>query len=369
MQALIDSVGPIQPNNRQDVALVQCALRLISAANGRPYLSGAIDGGYGTITGGAISAFQTDHGGDAVPIAPNVITPGGHTVQTMTRLLPPNLRDIRVLPGQRVIYLGRPAADASQSDQGIRNHPHLVVGFRERVADLVRAMHRDHGIVLSLTPTGARRTFAEQSRLGPPVTNAQAGESNHNYGRAVDIGFNGLIWFQRNANTNTDDHWLNRMASHDTDAATAFWDARDELALNRPFNLFRLRFERIHLQDFDDTNVSARRSLAAHLSNQSARNWQAPTHGRVYSCNLGGTTNTFVTVGTANQIWNGQATISANEIQRAGWIRPPALGGPPAGNLAATPPITQRDIAAVRRQLQEDFQAADRNFRTWAPVR
>ena len=73
-------------------------------------------------------------------------------------------------------------------------------------------------------------------------------------------------------------------------------------------------------------------------------------------------------VGTTNQIWAGNATVTAAEIQSAGWVRPAPLGGPPGTPRAATPPITPADVAAVRASLQADFQAADRGWARWAPV-
>ena len=106
-----------------------------------------------------------------------------------------------------------------------------------------------------------------------------------------------------------------------------------------------------------------------------------------YACDLGGVNGTFVTVGTAEQISAGNATVTATELVSAGWVRPGAANNPPApgvagggaaGGLAgaagatgpqpATQPITPADIAAVRQALQADFQAADRNWANWTPV-
>lgn len=373
MQTLAQAVGPGQPNARHDVALVQAALKLIGGPQGRPYLGGRIDGGYGPITEGAIGAFQADHGGDAAPIAPLVITPGGNTQTNLARLLPADRRDLRVLQGQRVVYLGRPTSDANAAAQAIRVDPNLRPAFRARVADLVQAMHRAHGLVLSMTPNGGRRTFAEQALILPPRSYAGPGESNHNYGNAVDLGFNGTVWLQQDGHVETDNHWLSALECHEAPAATAMWDARDTIALRAPIGLFRLRFERIHLQEFDQATTSSGRSLAAHLTAVGAWNWQTSRYDRAardwhYACDLGGTTGTFVAVGTTNQIWAGNATVTAAEIQSAGWVRPAPLGGPPGTPRAATPPITPADVAAVRASLQADFQAADRGWARWAPV-
>ncbi|MDJ0945242.1 MAG: M15 family metallopeptidase [Kiloniellales bacterium] len=370
MQTLAQAVGPGQPNARHDVALVQAALRLVDGPQGRPYLGGRIDGGYGPITEAAIGAFQADHGGDAVPIAPLVVTPGGHTQTSLARLLPADRRDLRVLSGQRVVYLGRPAADANAAAQAIRTDPNLRPAFRARVADLVQAMHRAHGLVLSTTPNGGRRSFAEQARIRPPQSYAGPGESNHNYGNAVDLGFDGTVWLRQDAAPRRDNHWLSALERQEAPAAAAMWDARDAIALRAPVGLFRLNFERIHLQDFNQATTSAGRSLAAHLTAVGAWNWQTARYDRAardwhYTCDLGGTTGTFVAVGTADQVWAGTATVTAAEIQSAGWVRPGPLGGPAGMGRAATPPITPADIASVRASLQADFQAADRAWALW----
>ena len=211
MQTLAQAVGPGQPNARHDVALVQAALKLIGGPQGRPYLGGRIDGGHGPITEGAIGAFQADHGGDAAPIAPLVITLGGNTQTNLARLLPADRRDLRVLQGQRVVYPGRPTSDANAAAQAIRVDPNLRPAFRARVADLVQAMHRAHGLVLSMTPNGGRRTFAEHALILPPRSYAGPGESNHNYGSAVDLGFNGTVWLQQDGPVETDNHWLSAL--------------------------------------------------------------------------------------------------------------------------------------------------------------
>ena len=394
MPNITNSVGPGQPNARHDTALVQAMLRLINNSAGRPYLSGRIDGGHGPITQGAIDAFQRDHGGDRVPIAPGVILPGGATIGAMSALLPADRSDLRVLAGQRVVYVGRPLAEATEVAKAIRTNASLRRAFRNRVAQLVETMHTRHGIVLTLTPTGGRRSFAEQARHLPPQSYAGPGESNHNYGNAVDIGFNNTVWFPRNGRTVTDNHWLGQLERYERAAQTAFWDARDAIALHPPINLFRLRFERIHLQDFDDATTSSGRSLAAHLSAVGAWNWRTGHYDRArrdwhYACDLGGAAGVFVEVGTANQIWAGNATVTVAEITRTGWRRPGPAGGAahrpgapapraggggaarpgaPALGAAAAPPVTHADIAVVRRALQADFQAADREWARWTPV-
>lgn len=365
MQVLSNAVGPGQPNTRHDAALVQAALRLIPAANGRSFLGGQIDGSYGRQTQGAIDAFQTAHGGDAVPIRAGVVTPGGATVQAMERLLPQNRRDLRCLAGQRIVYLGQSATQAANTARALRANADLEGAFRARVADLVTRMQRVHGIAMSLTPSGARRSFADQAALGPPQSYAGPGESNHNFGRAVDIGFNGLQWLRRNAQVATDNHWLGTLEGVEASAAGAFWDARDAIALVAPVSLFRLRFERIHLQSYDQSTASSGRSLARLLTAVGAFDWRAARYARAqrdwhYSSDLGGAAGVFVEVGTANQIWAGNATVTAAEIRSTGWASPGAAG-PPATIGAA-------EIAQVRAALRADFASAETSWRRWTPV-
>lgn len=380
MVAISNSVGTGQTNVRSDVALVQAALKLLSSNNGTPYLNGNIDGGHGPQTQAAINTFQTEHTSDVAPAPAGTILPGGATITAMTTALPANRRDLRVLPGQRVVYLGRSTTDATAAATAINTNAGLRAPFRARVAQLINAFHTSHGLVLSLTNTGARRTFAEQALIRPPSSYAGPGESNHQYGNAVDIGFNGTIWLRPNGGLVTDNHWLSNLERSNNNAASAFWDARDALALQGPYNLFRLRFERIHLQDFNSNTTSSGRSLAAHLTRSGTWSWQTGHYDRRnrdwhYQCDLGGVNGRFVSVGTANQIFAGTATVTAAEITQAGWVRPGATApgtarqpGNPNAAVAATPPITQVDIAMVRAALQADFTAADRNWAAWTPV-
>lgn len=368
------SVGRGQTNVRSDVAIVQAALKLLNANNGRPYLGGNIDGGHGPQTQAAIDAFQAEHIADAAPAPAGTIQPSGATLTAMANALPADLRDLRALPGQRTVYLGRPIAEATTSAMAVRNNAGLRQNFRARVAQLIEAFHTSHGLVLSLTNTGARRTFAEQALIRPPSSYAGPGESNHQFGNAVDLGFNGTIWLRPDGTRVTDNHWLANLERTSNVAASAFWDARDALALRGPYSFFRLNFERIHLQDFNGATTSAGRSLAAHLTRSGNWRWQTGHYDRAnrdwhYQSDLGGTTGSFVTVGTANQIFAGTATVSAAEITQAGWIRPTgATATTSQPTTAATPPITLADIAVVRTALQADFIAADGNWAAWVPV-
>jgi hypothetical protein len=199
-----------------------------------------------------------------------------------------------------------------------------------------------------VTDSGWRRSFAEQAALNPKSTKAGPGESNHNFGRAVDLGFSDLRWVQGNGTIRTDNDWLMGLAAVSAVKANAFWDARDAIALKPPIGLFRLQFERIHLQSFDDATVSMTKSLAALLTAVGTMKWE-----RRYKCDLGGGGALF-SVGDAKQIWAGNATVSKAEIAAAKGVK------------AST--ITAKDVADTKKALKADFEAAETNWKKWVPV-
>ena len=198
MVSISGTVGPGQTNARADVAIVQAALNFVNAANGAPFLRGGIDGRHGPGTQAAINAFQAAHGADVAPTLAGAMRPGGTTIAALNTALPANRRDLRALPGQSVVYLGRPLADAIASQRAIQGNLGLRPVFRNRLAALLGLIHTAHGLATSLTPSGGRRTFAEQALIRPPASYAGPGESNHNYGNAVDLGFNGTTWLTAN---------------------------------------------------------------------------------------------------------------------------------------------------------------------------
>lgn len=120
----------------------------------------------------------------------------------------------------------------------------------------------------------------------------------------------------------------------------ALWDARDAIALTPPFSLYRLSIERIHLQSYDQNSASASRSLAALLNLVGTMKWSAS-----YKSNLG-TGKQLFPVGTAKQIWAGNATVSKAELAKA------------KGVAVAT--ITAKDIKAMQIALKADFELAEK---------
>jgi hypothetical protein len=397
MPDIKDSVGEGGANQPHDVALVQAMLRIVRDKHNRPYLQGHYDGAYGKITKNAIIAFQQDHNlvvpptplppalpgptPSATPILPlpsalagaigaaagalaagigalfqeklGLVRVGAATIQKLTAMLPSESTDIRIIEGTRTVYWPGSFFDAFAEEQRIAGDPNLEPNFRAVVADLVRLMFERHRIVLTVTPSGGRRTFQKQYQLLTETTSTQAGpgESNHNFGQAVDIGFKGLKWMRGNGAAGPpsgDDWWLQGLAAASSAKANEMWAARNKIAFDE-LKLFKsnLKGDLIHVQKFSDDNVSMRRSLADLLTRAGAMKWE---HSGQYKCDLGGGGALFA-VGTAAAVWKGQASVTAAEIAGA--------TGVPASTIKAA------DVAAMRQKLKADMEAAEANWTLW----
>jgi hypothetical protein len=401
---LTKSVGDGGANLKHDVALVRAMLLLVKDAKGAPYLAGPYDGTYSDAVKGAIAAFQRDWklspaaplpaagigagkagpgnfkvagplgaGGaqvvvlpavgagaaKAAPVAPapgpgqevsGVMAPGGPTLRKLAALLPATHAELRVIAGHSTVYLAADAKAAAESEAAIAKDAEFEPQFRAKIATLVREMHGRHKIALSLTPTGRRRNFAQQQK--EVNTKAGPGESNHNFGRAADIGFRGFRWLQGDGKIKQDVDWLNALQKTKAASASAFWDARDAIA--KTLNLFRLQFERVHLQAFDQAKVSNARSLVKLLNAVGTMKWEPR-----YKSDLGFGGKLFA-VGTARQIYAGNATVTDAEIAAA---KSAALG-----KAVAPADIKAADVQAMKDALKADFDRADQNWAKWAPV-
>jgi len=129
------------------------------------------DGGFGQRTQNAISAFQ-ERNGIAVPDADK----GKVGAETLTAL--------------EAAY--EPTRVALAKIDGRNKTGHLMLEFRKKMGQFAEALT---GRGMDALITDAFRSFAEQdaifeqgrSKPGRKVTNARGGESNHNYGMAVDL--------------------------------------------------------------------------------------------------------------------------------------------------------------------------------------
>lgn len=355
MADIVADVGVNAKNNTHDVALVQAMLRVIKK-NNTSYLGGNYDGVYGPQTKTAINKFQNDYNlvsARSIDKAGHMM-PNGETLNKMNVELPNAYNTVRIIENTKTVYLAGNAKDAAASQKTITNKPDLDNTFRAKVGQLVQTMYKAHKIVLNVTANGWRRSFAEQATLhrNNPRRAAGPGHSNHQYGRAVDIGLNGFEWLEGNGTIVQDNWWLSKLDANHPAKATAMWDARDAIALKAPISLHRLNMERIHLQSYNQRTTSPPRSLAALLNLVGTMSWSVNAAG-AYSSNLGGGKQQYP-VGSALQIWDGKSTVSKASLAKA--------TGVPVTK------ITNQDIGKMKNSLKGDFQLADQHWRKWQPV-
>lgn len=389
MQHLTGTVGEGGANARHDTALVQAMLALatrppaLDPSKSR-YLD-KIDGDCGNHTKAAIRRFQYDR---------VFVDPSGRTSQavtgatagsvrdgdvTWTRLvavLPPTLKDLRVLRGSKTVYA---AADPAALNGSISraNQMTFEATFRLNVITVMRRMFDTFGIAIDVCTDGDRRTFQTQYELltsGRNVTHAGPGESNHNFGQAVDFGFRGLRWLRDDGTpVENEDAWLHQLDPRQsaTGEALMFWQALRTTGIQ--VGLFRgPESDRPHLQAWSDAGIDMASRLAAHLTSAGTMRWQG--RAQRYQCDLG-FGGRFFEVGSAAQIWSRQSPVTIDMLTqaRAQTSGPMAAGAGAAGrtgpatSVAAPVRPTAVDVAAMRDALRADFDASDANWRTWTP--
>ena len=358
MPEITGSVGDTANNKTHDVALVQAMLRLVKNAKGATYFGSAYDGTYSAAMKTAITAFQTDNAkaiqaGEKGAEKLGMMDSGGKTLAALAAALPATHATMRVIANTKTVYLEGAAADAGASAAAIRGDAEFEATFKQRLSALVDTMYATHKIVLKITPTGRRRTFAQQA--AETATKAGPGESNHNFGRASDIGFRGFKWLQGDGTIKQDIDWLNTLEAVSAVKAGALWDARDALAAKQP--LYPLKFERIHLQLYDQATISNQRSLVNLLNAVGTTKWAI---GYKSDFGLGGAQ---YDVGSAKQIWAGNAVVSKNDLAMALTASAAAKAAKKAYKLTD---IDVKQIAAMQKTLKGDFELADRNWIKWA---
>jgi hypothetical protein len=397
MPDIKDSVGEGGTNLVHDVALVQAMLTVIKNAKSDAYLPD-YDGKYGPSTKGAIIQFQTDRGllkpaakPASVGAAPKAAAPpaaagekeglvakGSDTLAKMVAALPADYKAMLIIENTRTVYFPGVEADATASAAAIILLD-LEPTFRGKVANLVKLMYATHKIVLWVTKSGGRRTFDQQDKQ--TGTKAGPGESNHNFGRATDIGFNRFQWLTAGgAIVKDEDWWLNKMTKNNTNKlgkakATELWTARDAIATKSPLGLFNsiLDGDDDHLQSFDD-HLPNDRALAALLNLVGVMIWEAEHKTpRRYNCDLG-LGGKMYNVGRATDIWNLNATVTKAMMAEA--MTDALKRGPFAKDFAAKKvlPFKEADIKAadltkMKQSLKDDFVAAETNWLKWQPVR
>jgi hypothetical protein len=360
MPTITGSVGDSAANKTHDVALIQAMLRIVKNSKGTSYFTGNYDGTYGNTTKDAITAFQNDN---AATIKPGQVgkeklgqvDPGAATISILSTALPATHKDLRIIANTKTVYLEGSQADAQASAATIRSDAEYENTFKDLLARLVDNMYADHKIVLKVTSTGRRRTFAQQAVA--TNTNAGPGESNHNYGRAADIGFKGFRWIQSDGTIKQDADWLNALEKADKGRANALWDARDAVAKKLP--LYPLNIERVHLQLFDDSTVNSKKSLVQLLNTVGKTKWAV---GYKSDFGLGGA---LYQVGTAKQIWAGNATVAKADLAAALTAKEVATN---STKVFKEVDITPKQITDMQNVLKADFEAADKNWIRWVKV-
>ena len=389
MPDIKDSVGEGGANAVHDVALVQAMLRVVKDAKGQSYLGGNYDGVYGAQTKAAIGRFQGDQ--KLVPPAPGakdgktLIAAAGPTIQKLSAMLPPPYGEMRVIEKTKTVYLASPEADAKAGQTTVSGEPNVDPAFRGKALQAVKETYQSYKIAFTVGPKGGRRTFAEQAAIAKTgATTVGPGESNHNWGRALDLLPMTFQWLKGDATIVKDTPWLQQLEKQKGVAtADQIWDARDlavkaaGLFLIKTTKKFR---DRPHVQAWDQNAVNMGNALAALMNTLGTIKWaNAGGTPRVYTCDLGLGGAAQVKVGTALQIWSTQAAVAEADVAaavnkaqialddaRLMWAGK-AVVKKAAFKAIAAKDVKQTDIAAIRTVLKKSFELADQNFLKWKP--
>jgi hypothetical protein len=234
MPKIDDSVGEGGKNQMHDVAVVQAMLRIAkkplphdpSHPSIHPYYAHAVTGRFDGNTKAAIIAFQKDKGTSSGPGAvapapggkvldpPGLVQVNGATFSALgveVHAVNADFDNLRALPLTKMVYLGAPTTELDASLQEVQDAKrmgrHAPVGnageglepaFRAEVVRMFKEVYRQLQIVLrGWGEFSFGRDFDGQlSRVETKSSQAQPGEGNHNFGRAMDIGFKGLRWLK-----------------------------------------------------------------------------------------------------------------------------------------------------------------------------
>ena len=348
MTEITSPVGESGENASRDVILVQAMLQAITNAEGKPYHDSRYDGIWGPITRVAIVAFQTDYGLSEVDYGH--VTRNSETLRRMIELLPSDRRDMRVLPGTRIVYL---AASQQQINEGKASvgSAKFKPGFETKVRNLITDMYKVHAIALAVgKQDGSYRSFQKQVDVGS--TNVGPGESYHNYGLAADVYIYPLQFIKPDG-TQMDGgkSTLPNLRTFNFPAWVQFWEKRNKIARNH--GLFPIKGDdRVHLQG--DHGKSIGRSLVALLNRHGTMKWEfrgGPPN--VYGCDLG-LGGKLVLVGRALEIWRGWANVTTN-----------AIAGALGVNYSQVDPNAAQKL---KQALRDEFKWAQDHWLDWKPI-
>jgi hypothetical protein len=209
MQSLTGSVGGGGKNAVHDVALVKFLMMVVKNSKGSSYLP---LGDYTDVRDGSVSvairAFQQDNllvdavSGKPKPgVLPGLIEPSGATWAKLVAAVPDAYKTVRTTEGVALVYFPM-SLNALASAKGEIQAGELKNEFKVKVTNLLDKFYAKSGIVVSANPNGLRRTFEQQMKK---ASEASPGETIHNYGYAVDLGFTGLSYVSRTGGTQTVD--------------------------------------------------------------------------------------------------------------------------------------------------------------------
>jgi hypothetical protein len=386
MADIKDTVGEGGVNAVHDVALVQAMLRVVKDAKQQPYFGREYDGVYEKTTKAAIENFQAEQ--KLLPPAgkdgKTLLAIGGPTIQKLNAMLPATHKELWIIAATKTVFLVPPDADATKGHGTVTALKDTEPVFQVKAAGVVKQIYKDLKLALTVGPKGGRRTFAEQAAIGFPNTTVGPGESNHNFGRAVDLVFRNFHWVKGDGTIVKDNPYAEQLEQQKgVKTADQIWDARDVpikkaglfvLSVTKKFR------DRPHVQAFDQNAVNMGNALARLMNTVGTFKW-ANQGGdpRVYASDLGLGAGVQLRVGTAVAIWKLQSPLdpvdvaaAVNKAQialsdaRLIWAGKAVVKKDVFKPIGAAD-IDANDVASLKKALKKSFELADQNFLKWTP--
>jgi len=386
MADIKDSVGEGGANAVHDVALVQAMLRVVKNAKQQPYFGGDYDGVYEKVTKAAIENFQADQ--KLIPPTgkdgKTLLAIGGPTIQKLNAMLPATHKDLWIVAATKTVFLVPPDADATKGHATVTALKDTEPVFQVKAASVVKQVYKDLKLALTVGPQGGRRTFAEQANIPLGRTTVGPGESNHNFGRAVDLVFRNFQWLKGDGTIVKDNPYAEQLEQQKgVKIADQIWDARDVpfkaagLYILKVTKNFR---DRPHVQAFDQNAVNMGNALVRLMHTVGTFKW-ANQGGdpRVYASDVGLGGGVQLRIGTALAIWKQLANLDPVDVAAAVNKAQVALADARliwAGKAVVkkdvfkpigAADIKADDIASLKKALKKSFELADQNFLKWKP--
>jgi hypothetical protein len=394
---LTGPVGDSGQNKRHEVLLVQFMLKF---SEQKSYYPRECTGTWDGATAAGIRAFQSDYelialtttkvprdarvtprrDPEALAAAkhhdkPGLVEPRSRTWKELLYWLPEHYAEVRTVEGVDLVYYGMQWHELAMSLNEVRGNKELASSFRDKIADLVQRFHQRTEIAMRVEPAkGFRRPFGGQKGV---KSDANPGESVHQYGYAVDLGFKYLRWVDQQGVNRSADFWLNGMPNR---VAKQLWAARNKIALVAPLSLYLSKFpEDIHLQAFDDDKLDSAGSLRDHLAAVGPRKmkwrieYMTPTD---YFCDLGLGGDLYY-VGSSKDIWTA-STLSKADLAAAVAAKVKADPTFAVQNFVGTShsatsgftagTVTTEQLTRIQDMLRAELKAAEATWPSWKPV-